>query len=95
MWSEQLIFLAVWADQTLPVNCDNLSVKSVQLSVVSKRELINLSFYKRFIDVSEILVKVEINLLWKNNRSVAFVMQNNIRDMQAQKVFARFKNIKF
>ena len=45
------------------MNCDNLSMKSVQLSVVSKRELINSSFYKRFIDVSEILVKVEINLL--------------------------------
>ena len=45
------------------MNCDNLSVKSVQLSVVSKRELINSSFYERFIDVSEILVKAEINLL--------------------------------
>ena len=45
---------------------------------------------------SEILVKAGINLLCKNNRSVAFVVQNsrNIRDMQAQKVFARFKNIK-
>ena len=64
----------------MPVNCDNLSVKSVQLSVVSKRELINSSFYERFIDVSKILVKAEINLLSKNNRSVAFVVQNNIRD---------------
>ena len=45
------------------VNCDNLSMKSVQLSVVSKRELINSSFYERFIDVSAILVKAEINLL--------------------------------
>ena len=45
------------------MNCDNLFMKSVQLSVVSKRELINSSFYERFIDVSEILVKVEINLL--------------------------------
>ena len=88
-------FLAVWVDQTLPVNCDNLSMKSVQLSVVSKRELINSSFYERFFDVSEILIKVEINLLWKNNWIVAFVVQNNISDMQAQKVFARFKNIKF
>ena len=77
------------------MNCDNLSIKSVQLSVVSKRELINSSFYERFIDVSEILVKAEINLLCKNIWSVAFVVQNDIRDMQAQKVFARFKNIKF
>ena len=45
------------------MNCDNLSVKSVQLSVVSKRESINSPFYERFIDVSEILVKAEINLL--------------------------------
>ena len=57
------IFLAVSADQTLPVNFDNLSVELVQFSVVSKRELINSSFYEQFIDVSEILVKVEINLL--------------------------------
>ena len=63
------------------MNCDNLSMKSVQLSVVSKRELIDSSFYERFIDVSEILVKAEINLPPKNNRSVAFVVQNNIRDM--------------
>ena len=41
----------------------NISMKSVQLSVVSKRELINSSFYEQFIDVSEVLVKVEINLL--------------------------------
>ena len=42
-------------------------------------------------------MKAEINLLGKDNRSVAFAVQNsrNIRDMQAQKVFARFKNIKF
>ena len=45
------------------MNGDNLSMKSVQLSVVSKRELINSSFYERFIDVIEILVKAEINLL--------------------------------
>ena len=45
------------------MNCDNLSMKSVQFLVVSKRELINSSFYEQFIDVSEILVKVEINLL--------------------------------
>ena len=76
------------------MNCDNLSMKSVQLSVVSKCELINSSFYGRFIDVSEILVKAEINLLSKNNRSVAFVVQNNIRNVQGQKVFARFKNIR-
>ena len=44
-------------------------------------------------DVSEILAKAEINLLGKNDRSAAFVVQNNIRDMQAQKVFATFKNI--
>ena len=77
------------------MNCDNLFMKSVQFLVVSKRELIYLSLYERFIDVSEILVKAEINLLCKKNRSVAFVVQNNIRDMQAQKVFARFENIKF
>ena len=45
------------------MNCDNLSMESVQFSVVSKRELINSSFYEQFIDVSEILVKAEINLL--------------------------------
>ena len=45
------------------MNCDNLSMKSVQLSVVSKRELINSSFYEWLIDVSDILVKAEINLL--------------------------------
>ena len=45
------------------MTCDNLSRKSVQFSVVSKRELINSSFYEQFIDVSEILVKAEINLL--------------------------------
>ena len=45
------------------MNCDNLSMKSVQFSVVSKGELINSSFYEQFNDVSEILVKVEINLL--------------------------------
>ena len=77
------------------MNCDNLSMKSVQFSVVSKRELSNSSFHEQFIDVSEILVKAEINLLRKNNWSVAFVVQNNIRDMQAQKVFATFKNNKF
>ena len=79
------------------MNCDNLSMKLVQFSVVSKRELINSSCCEQFIDVSEILVKAEINLLLKDNRSVAFAVQNsrNIRDMQAQKVFARFKNIKF
>ena len=47
----------------LPVNCDNLSIKLVQFSVVSKLELINSSFYEQFIDISEILVKAEINLL--------------------------------
>ena len=77
------------------MNCDNLSMRSVQLSFESKRELINSSFYEQFIDVSEILVKAEINLLSKNYRSVAFVVQNNIRGMQAQKVFARFRNTKF
>ena len=45
------------------MNCDNLFMKSVQLSVVSKDELINSSFHERFIDFSEILVKAEINLL--------------------------------
>ena len=45
------------------MNCDNLSMKLVQFSVVSKRELINSSFYEQFIDVGEILVKAEINLL--------------------------------
>ena len=45
------------------MNCDNLSMQWVQLSVASKRELINSSFYERFIDVGEILVKAEINLL--------------------------------
>ena len=45
------------------MNGNNLFVKSGQLSVVSKRELINLSFSEQFIDVSEILVKAEINLL--------------------------------
>ena len=40
-------------------------------------------------------MKAEINLLSKNNRSDAFVVQNNIRVMQAQKIFARFKNIMF
>ena len=72
-------------------------MKLVQFSVVSKRELIYSSCCEQFIDVSEILVKAEINLLLKDNRSVAFAVQNsrNIRDMQAQKVFARFKNIKF
>ena len=45
------------------MNCDNLSMKSVQFSVVSERELIYLSLYEQFIDVSEILVKAEINLL--------------------------------
>ena len=77
------------------MTCDNLSMKSVQFSVVSKRELINSSFYEQSIDVSEILVEAKINLLSKNNWSVVFVVQNSIRDMQAQKVFARFKNIKF
>ena len=78
------------------MNCDNLFMKSEQFSVVSKRELINSSCHEQFVDVSEILVKAEINLLSKNNRSVAFVVQNsrNVRDMQPQKVFARFKNIK-
>ena len=38
-------------------------MKSVQFSVVSKRELINSFLYEQFIDASEILVKVEINLL--------------------------------
>ena len=59
------------------MNCDNLCMKLVQFSVVSKRELINSSFYEQFIDVSEILVKAEINLLWKDNRSVAFAVQNS------------------
>ena len=45
------------------MNCDDLSIKLVQFSVVSKRELINSSFYEQFIDISEILVKAEINLL--------------------------------
>ena len=45
------------------MNCDNIFKKSVQFSVVSKRELINSFFHKQFIDVSEILVKAEINLL--------------------------------
>ena len=45
------------------MNCDNLSMKLVQFSVVSKREVINSSFYEQFSDVSEILVKEEINLL--------------------------------
>ena len=45
------------------MNCDNLSIKLVQFSVVSKRELINSSFYEQFIDISEILVKAKINLL--------------------------------
>ena len=45
------------------MNCDDLSMKSVQYSVVSKRELINSSFHEQFIDVSEILVKEEINFL--------------------------------
>ena len=50
------------------MNSDNLVLKSVQLSVVSKHELINSSFHEQFIDASEILVKAEINLLSKNNR---------------------------
>ena len=45
------------------MNCNYLSIKLVQFSVVTKRELINLSFYEQFIDVGEILVKAEINLL--------------------------------
>ena len=45
------------------MNCDNLSMKLVQFSVASKRELINSFFYEQFIEVSEILVKAEINLL--------------------------------
>ena len=45
------------------MNCDNLFMKSVQFSVVSKRKLINLSFHEQFIDVSEVLMKAEINLL--------------------------------
>ena len=45
------------------MNCDNLSIKSVQFSVVSKRELIYSSLYEQFIDVSKILVKAEINQL--------------------------------
>ena len=47
------------------MNCDNLFMKSVQFSVVSKRVpvLINSSFHEQFIDVREILVKAEIDLL--------------------------------
>ena len=45
------------------MNCDNLFMMSVQFSVVSKHELINSSFYEQFTDVSEILVKAEINML--------------------------------
>ena len=45
------------------MNCDNLSMKSVQFSVVSKREIIYSSLYEEFIDVGEILVEAEINLL--------------------------------
>ena len=41
----------------------NSSIKLVQVSVSSKRELINSCFHEQFIDVSEIPVKVEINLL--------------------------------
>ena len=56
------------------MNCDNLFMKSVQFSIISKRIFINSSFHEQFIDVSEILVKAEINLLRKNNRSVPFVV---------------------
>ena len=45
------------------MNCDNLFMKSVQFSVVSKRELINSFFHEQFIDVSEKLVKAKINLV--------------------------------
>ena len=45
------------------MNGDNLFMKWLQSSVVSKRELINSIFHEQFIDVGEILVKAEINLL--------------------------------
>ena len=45
------------------MNCDNIFMKSVQFSVVSKRELINSFFHEQFIDVNEKLVKAEINLV--------------------------------
>ena len=49
----------------MPANCDNLSMKSVQFSVVSKGELINSSFHEKFIDVNEIPVKAKINFALK------------------------------
>ena len=45
------------------MNYDNLSIKSVQFSVVSKHVFISSSFYEQYFDVIEILVKAEINLL--------------------------------
>ena len=45
------------------MNGDNLLMKLLQSSVVSKCELINSFFHEQFIDVGEILVKAEINLL--------------------------------